>query len=154
MAEMKEGIHFICYVGCQSDYRAYLGPHNPLGTCTLCSSSYAFILLLTSKILDLHVMVAEAPILSLNIEVSSEGGETTYREIPLVPRSECPEFPFPPTFIEARLIVRHFHSLRRAFVNSSPITIPGLMRVEDVLKSSHARCGSSHLESSLKVEVL
>jgi len=109
MAEM-EGIHFIYYVDHQGDYGAYLRPHNPLGTCTLCSFSYAFILLLTYKILDLHVIVAEAPILSLNIKGSTEGGKTTYVEIPLVPGSECSEVPFPPTFIEASMLVTLFLS--------------------------------------------
>ena len=50
--------------------------HDQLGMCTLCS--YAFILLLMSEIPGLQVMATEAPIPSLNIEVSREGGEATY----------------------------------------------------------------------------
>ncbi|KAJ8440778.1 hypothetical protein Cgig2_007184 [Carnegiea gigantea] len=44
------------------------------------------------------VRATEAPVLSLNIEVSREGGEATYVEIPLVHGFECPELPFSPTF--------------------------------------------------------
>ncbi|KAJ8438663.1 hypothetical protein Cgig2_031628 [Carnegiea gigantea] len=80
--EMKEGIHFIDSADHQGDYGAYL-------RC-----------LMTHLVTD-----AEAPIPSLNIKVTREGGQVTYVEIPLVPGSESPKLPFPPMFTGVNLAV-------------------------------------------------
>ena len=66
-------------------------PHDQLGMCTLHFSPYAFIFWLKSEIPDFQLTTAKAFISSLSIEVSREGGETTYVEILLVPKLDWPE---------------------------------------------------------------
>ncbi|KAJ8431724.1 hypothetical protein Cgig2_013423 [Carnegiea gigantea] len=84
MIEMKEGIHLIDYVDHQGNYGPCLG-----------------------RLMTNLVTNAETLILSLNIKVSREEGESTYVEIRLVPESECSELPFAPTF-NGRTFVNFF----------------------------------------------
>jgi len=81
---------------------------NAYDPCTLCFSSYAFVILCASEIPDLNVMATKATIPSLNIEVPREGVEIIYVEIPLVLESKCTKLRFPPTLTRVSMFLTLF----------------------------------------------
>jgi len=70
---------------------------------------------------------------NLNVNVALEGELEQYIEIPFMPKSECPELPFPPTFTRVIIFLSLLLSINSRTYQLAPCLAPlGAIQCDDV----------------------